>query len=62
MEIEDAKCIRDSEQAILVEAPIFDEPTWIPQSQVDEDSEVYEKGTSGTLIISDWWARKQGWE
>lgn len=60
-EIENARCIRETEKAILVEAPDFDEPTWIPQSQVDDDSDVYKVGTSGTLIVSDWWAEKQGW-
>jgi hypothetical protein len=60
--IDNAKCLASTDKAILVEAlDYFDEPQWIPQSQVDDDSEVYEKGTEGTLIISDWFAEKQGW-
>jgi hypothetical protein len=60
--IDNAKCVYSTEKAILVEAPdYFDEPQWIPQSQVDEDSEVYKKDTEGTLIASDWLAEKQGW-
>lgn len=60
-EVEDARCIRDSGKAILVEAPDFDEPEWIPQSMVDEDSEVYKLGTEGKLIVADWFAEKKGW-
>jgi len=62
MRIENAKCVRETEKAILVEASDFDEPVWVPQSQIDEDSEVYKVGTEGDLIVLDWWAEKQGWE
>ena len=60
-EIEKAKCIAQTDAAILVEAPEFDKPEWIPQSQVDEDSTVYAKGHTGTLIVSDWLAEQRGW-
>lgn len=60
-EIDNAKCIRETDRAILVEADEFDEPQWIPQSQIDEDSEVYKLGTDGTLIVSDWFAEQRGW-
>lgn len=61
MEIENARCVAETAQAICVTAPDFDEDEWIPQSQIDEDSDVYKKGTDGTLIVSDWYARKKGW-
>lgn len=60
-EIDAAICTHETAQAILVEAPDFDEPQWIPQSQVHENSEVYRRDTEGTLIVSDWWAEKKGW-
>jgi len=60
-EIEGARCIHEKGDAILVEAPDFDEPEWIPQSQIDDDSEVYKRGTEGTLIVTDWLAEKRGW-
>jgi len=62
--IEKAKCLKksDSGKAILVDAPIFDNPEWIPLSQVDDDSEVYKENTEGDLIISDWLAEKNGWD
>lgn len=59
--IGDAECTAETPKAILVDAPDFDEPEWIPQSQVHEDSEVYKMGTTGTLVVSDWWAEKKGW-
>lgn len=33
---------------------------WIPKSQVHADSEAYELGTDGTLIIPEWLADKKG--
>jgi len=59
--IEDAKCVRATEKAILVEAPVLDDDEWIPQSQVDDESEVWKIGDSGVLVVSDWWAEKKGW-
>ncbi len=46
--------IRD-EGGLLVE---FDngDVTWIPKSQIHGNSEVYEFGTDGTLIIPEWLA------
>lgn len=60
--VENAICVRETEKAILVEAPDFDEPTWIPQSQVHEDSEVYKDGDEGVLMVSDWFAKQRGWD
>lgn len=34
---------------------------WIAKSQITEDSEVYRMGTSGTLIVTEWLAKKKGW-
>jgi hypothetical protein len=67
-DVEDAVAIHDSrpgepdEGALLVRAPDFGgEDIWIAKSQITEDSEVYEKGHEGTLIITEWLARKKGW-
>lgn len=59
--IENARCTRQTAKAILVESPELDEPTWIPQSQVDDNSEVYKEGTDGILVVSDWFAEQRGW-
>lgn len=56
--IEDAVCIRASGKAILVDVDGFE--AWIPVSQIDDDSEVFEEGTEGLLIIPQWLAVKKG--
>ena len=32
----------------------------IPKSVLHDDSEVYESGTEGELIVMRWWAQKEG--
>jgi hypothetical protein len=59
--INDARVEHETADAILVEADEFDEPVWIPKSCIDDDSEVYEDGTEGTLIVKKWFAKKNGW-
>lgn len=57
-----ARCVRATEKAILVTAPDLGEGEhWLPQSAVDDDSEVYQAGDEGRLVIAAWFARKQGW-
>lgn len=65
-EIYDAVATRRSAsgKALLVEAPIFDEPEWIPTSQIHDNSEVWddrEGSNEGTLIVSLWLAEERGW-
>lgn len=49
----------ETDKAILC---VFDDGTkmWIPKWAIDEDSEVYEMGTEGTLIIQDDFAEREG--
>jgi hypothetical protein len=56
--IDDVICKAATGKAILV--VIEGEEYWIPQSQVDDDSEVWEKDDEGTLVISDWIAEQKG--
>lgn len=56
---DDVECGRDSEKAIFVSVDGKD-PIWIPKSQIDDDSEVYEAGTSGKLIVTEWIAKEKG--
>jgi len=54
-----AKCIRQTDKAILV---VLDGGEhWIPQSVIDDDSEVWKKYDEGELVVAEWFARKQGW-
>ena len=57
--IEDAECTHSTDRALLVEADELDEPTWIPISQIREESEVREEGDAGTLVISRWLAEQK---
>lgn len=35
---------------------------WVPKSQITDDSEVWEPGQSGKLVITRWFAEKEGLE
>jgi hypothetical protein len=52
VEVDDCVCSIATTNAILVVCE--GEETWIPASQVHEDSEVYKPGTEGTLVIPRW--------
>ena len=56
-----ATCIRETDKAILVEFANGDE-TWIPKSQIHDDSEVYDSRihSSGKLVVKTWFAEKNG--
>lgn len=52
VEFEDVTVKAETEKALLV--VIDDEEHWIPKNQIDDDSEVYERGTSGKLVLTRW--------
>lgn len=58
MEFTHVEAIDDTDKALL--CVIDGKKYWIPKSQIDEDSEVYKKGTDGTLIIPEWLATEKG--
>lgn len=35
---------------------------WLPKSVVHDDSEVFDDGGEGELVVQRWFARKEGWE
>lgn len=63
--------IRETDKAVLVrvEEPSDDAEehvernleTWLPRSQIHDDSEVYGEGHSGTIIITEFLARQKEW-
>lgn len=55
-----AECVRESERALLVVSAEHGE-IWIPKSVVHDDSEVYEEGHEGELVVKRWFAEKQKW-
>ena len=57
VEIEDVEVIAATEKAIL--CLIDGKQHWIPQSQIQPDSEVWKRGDKGTLVISRWIAEQK---
>ena len=55
-----ARGLRKSEsgKALLVE--VDEQTAWIPQSQIDEDPEVWRPGDTGELVIPQWLAEEKG--
>ena len=55
---DDVEVIKATEKAILCR--IDGKDHWIPLSQVDDDSECWEEGHEGELVISQWCAEEKG--
>jgi hypothetical protein len=53
------KAIRSTNLALCVKLDTGEE-TWIPKSVIHDDSEVYEDGGEGTVVVHQWWAEKNG--
>lgn len=49
---------RETEKALKVFND--DNQVWVPKSVIHDDSEVYKLGTSGDLVVAEWWAEKNG--
>ena len=49
-----------TDKAVLVEFPDGDEQ-WVPLSQIHDDSEVYDEAhCDGELVVTQWFAEKEG--
>lgn len=58
VEFEDCLCRKETAKAILVRRG--DDEKWVPKSQVTADSEVYAEGHVGKLVVTAWFAEKEG--
>lgn len=58
-EIGEGKCIRATARAILVKLETGEEE-WIPKSCVHDNSEVWDEGQEGTVVVKTWWAEQAG--
>lgn len=56
--IEHVECVRETPLALLV--VIDGVERWVPKSQVHDDSEVYVLGDVGALVLTEWFAEKEG--
>lgn len=54
---DEVHCLQDTDKAIL--CLIDDKEYWIPLSQVDSNSEVFQKDDFGDLIITEWIAKEK---
>lgn len=63
VEISNVTLIASTKRAGLFRFNDFDihKPEWVPWSQVDEGS-VDKDGETGTLVVSEWFAKKIGFE
>lgn len=54
-------CVHDSGEALKVTPVHLHKPIpfWVPKSVIHDDSEVYEKGGEGKLVVKTWWAQKE---
>ena len=57
-EFDNVTAKHETDLALLVD--IDGEEHWVPKSQIHDDSEIYEKGHTGQLITTRWWAKKVG--
>jgi len=58
VEFDDVIAFRESFKGLCV--LIEGELLWLPKVVIDGDSEVKRKGDRGSLMVSLWWANKQG--
>ena len=57
----DCECIKETAKAILVEDSDGDK-AWVPKSQIHPDSDVWEDGHEGTLVVTEWFSEQIVWE
>lgn len=50
-------CVHETDKAILCEFGPHEE-VWIPKSVVHDDSDVYQAGQLGDLVVERWFAQK----
>lgn len=56
---EDCLAIKKTPKALLVELP-NGVLKLVPDSQIDDDSEVWQVGDDGVLVVNEWWAEQEG--
>lgn len=59
-EYDNVDCLKETERAVLVSLATGTEH-WVPKSQLSEDSEVQGEGDHGTLLVTAWFTKKEGW-
>ena len=57
-DFENVEALRDTKKALLCK--IDGQELWVPKSQIHDDSEVWEVGHEGKLVVTEWWAMQKG--
>jgi hypothetical protein len=57
VEFEVPEVTKETDKALL--CVIEGKEVWIPKSQIHDDSEVFEEGHKGKLVISEWIAKEK---
>ncbi|HEX5766814.1 MAG TPA: hypothetical protein VFX94_01150 [Burkholderiales bacterium] len=60
MSLGQGKALRRSSTGLALLIQLEGESRWIPISQLHDDSEVYQPGHEGNVIVLEWWADKEG--
>jgi uncharacterized iron-regulated protein len=60
VEFPDVEVIRNTGKALLI---LFEDgrEKWIPSSVIHDDSEVFDTGHEGDLLVQEWFVEKNGW-
>lgn len=59
--LEGCKAVGSTDKGLWIQGPDFDEDVFVPQSQIDDESEVWKEGQEGELVVSAWFAGRRGW-
>lgn len=60
---DDAQATRGTERALLCRLTTDRgerREVWVPRSQITDDSEVFEVGDDGKLVVKSWFAEREG--
>jgi hypothetical protein len=61
-QVDAVHCNRESDSGKALQMTSEEHGTfWVPKSVIDDDSEVYDVGHTGALVVSDWFAEEKGW-
>jgi hypothetical protein len=58
--VEKVEALKSTAYGLLCSFPELGKQCWVPQSQIHDDSEVFEVGHKGKLVIPRWLAEREG--
>ena len=60
-EIAECKAVGSTPNGIWVRCGEWDKDEFVPQKQIDDESDVWKEGDEGTLVVNGWLADQRGW-